>query len=543
MSEDKNKKPQLRSEFVKAVREQQKKMAADAAASGVDGPKLVRHLPSVDIGEQIGELADTLGRLMSKQPIFRYGQGIIAEDFDGEMKPMDGQWFCSWVEQWVSPERLNRHGDYVPASMGKDLAVKILAAGQFRLWLREIQNVRTVRLPVVRQSGEMELLPLGYDAETMTWTEGQVEYREDMGLAEAMGLLERWFGEWPWDDMTKSILSSASCAAVVGAMMGQFCDAMLGPGDKRPMFAVGANQAGSGKSTIVRMVLTPVHGLPGEGDLPEDKQELIKLLQTAAINRRPYLVLDDIGRFLKSPSLNRFITASVHSGRVMGGQQDFKEVNRTQVAVTGNNLEVTTDLARRSVISGLFVPGEIQGRVFRFPISDSWLARTETRAEMLSACWAVVKAAWEQGFLREIPDGSCFLQSFERWSALVQGCLKAARFTVDPLDAERARNMAATEETEMRLLLSTLGDEIPDGEEATVVDYARIIEVARNCEVFEWLLGAEGDPEPKPDVRRQLSRRLKAWFARHVPRKSDGKIVEFGSKRGRSARQVRIRLV
>lgn len=221
----------------------------------------------------------------------------------------------------------------------------------------------------------------------------------------------------------------------------------------------------------------------------------------------------------------------------------FREVNRTQVAVTGNNLEVTADLARRSVIAGLFVPGEIQGRVFRFPISDSWLAREDTRAEMLAVCWAIVREAWQQGLLREVPEGACFLQSFEKWSALVQGCLRAARFTADPLDAERARTMVASEEVEMRLLLATLGDEIPEGEESAVVEYGRIIEVARGCEVFEWLLGAEGDPEPKPDVRRQLSRRLKAWFARQVARRSDGKLVEFGSKRGRSARQVRMRLV
>jgi hypothetical protein len=227
----------------------------------------------------------------------------------------------------------------------------------------------------------------------------------------------------------------------------------------------------------------------------------------------------------------------------MGGQQQFREANRTQVCVTGNNLEITVDLSRRSVVSGLFVPGEIQGRRFRFPVTDAWLARPETRAEMLGVCWAIVRAAWEQTMFEAVPDGLSFLQGFERWSVVVQCCLRAARFACDPLAADRARTMVASEEVEMRMLLSVLGDEIPAGEEATTVEYPRIIEVARKLEVLEWMVGAEGDPDPKPDVRRQVGRRLRQWFARQVARKSDGRLVEFGGRRTRSARAVAVRLM
>jgi hypothetical protein len=529
--------------FVKVLRSDMQKLAASCEAAGIAPPTLATHQPVIDMGAQVGELADTLGKCLRPRAIFRYGPGILAEDFDGQMRTMDAAWFCSWVEQFVSPERANRHGDMVPVSMGKDLAAKVLAAGQFRARLREIVTVRTVRMPVVRDGDRLELLPLGYDEATQTWTVGEVDFPEDVSLVDALRKIELWYGEWPWEECEKSILKSASCAAVVGMMLGQFCDSLFESGDKRPMGVLNANQAGSGKSTLMRMVMAPVHGLPGEGDLPEDKQELLKLLQTAAINRRPYMLLDDIGKFLKSSALNRFITASVHEGRIMGGQQQFREANRTQVCVTGNNLEITVDLSRRSVVSGLFVPGEIQGRRFRFPITDAWLARQETRAEMLGVCWAIVRAAWEQTRFEAVPEGLSFLQGFERWSTVVQCCLKAARFACDPLAADRARTMVASEEVEMRMLLSVLGDEIPAGEESTTVEYPRIIEVARKLEVLEWMVGSEGDPDPKPDVRRQVGRRLKQWFARQVARKSDGRLVEFGGRRTRSARAVAVRLM
>jgi hypothetical protein len=530
-------------DFVRVAKADFERMAADSAAAGIAAPSAAAHKPVVDIGAQVGELADTLGKCLRPRAIFRYGKEILAEDFDGNMRSMDSQWFCSWVEEFVSPERANRYGDMVPVSMGKDLAAKVLAAGQFRARLREIVHVRSVRMPVVRDEETLELLPLGYDEPTQTWTVGEVEFPEDVSLMDAIRKIDLWFGEWPWEECEKNILKSASCAAVVGMMLGQFCDSLFQSGDKRPMGVVNANQAGSGKSTLMRMVMAPVHGLPGEGDLPEDKQELLKVLQTAAINRRPYMLLDDIGKFLKSSALNRFITASVHEGRIMGGQNQFREANRTQVCVTGNNLEITVDLSRRSVVSGLFVPGEIQGRKFRFPITDAWLARPETRAEMLGVCWAIVREAWEQTRFEGVPEGLSFLQGFERWSIIVQCCLRAAKFTADPLAADRARTMVASEEVEMRMLLSALGDEIPAGDESATMEYPRIIEVARSLEVLEWLVGGVGDPDPKPDVRLRLGHKLKQWFARQVARKSDGRLVEFGKRKSRTARAVAVRLL
>jgi hypothetical protein len=530
-------------DFVKILRSDMRRIAASCEAAGIDAPTLATHQPVIDIGAQISELADILGKCLRPRAIFRYGHTLIAEDFDGQMRPMTASWFCSWCEQYISPERANRHGNMVPVSMGKDLSTKILDSGQFRMRLREIIRIRSVQMPVISDGDTLELLPIGYHEPTQTWTIGEIPYDTDLPLIEALRKLELWFGEWPWEEGEKSILKSASCAAIVGMMLGQYCDALLAEGDKRPMGIANANQAGSGKSTLMRMVMSPVHGLPGEGDLPEDKQELLKVLQAAAINRRPYMILDDIGKFLRSTALNRFITAAVHEGRIMGGQQQFREPNVTQVCVTGNNLEVTVDLSRRACIAGLFVPGEIQGRRFKFPITDRWLARPETRAEMLAVCWAIVREAWNQTKFAGLPEGTSNLQGFERWSEIIQCCLRAARFVADPLAADRARAMVASEENEMRLLLSSLGDEIPAGEESATIEYPRIIDIARNIDVLEWMVGALGDPDPKPDVRRQIGRRLKQWFARQIPRKSDGKLVEFGTRRARSARSVVVRLV
>jgi hypothetical protein len=515
-----------------------------AAAMGSDVGGMTKMTPSVDIGEPVSEVAASMGRLLRNEAIFLRGKQVWAEDLNGELARMDSEFLCSWVERALTCTKMTMQGPK-RVSMGKDLAAKVLKSTEFRSWLRPLRAIRSVRMAVLRASGDLELLPKGYDEEAQTWTMDEVDFPKEMPVVEAVRKIERWFGEWPWDDMEKSILDSGSCGAIVGAMMGQFCDAILPVGTKRPMVVVTANQAGSGKSTLVRMVLTPVNGLPGEGDLPEDKQELIKLLQAAAINRLPYLVLDDIGRFLRSPALNRFVTSARHAGRIMGGQAVFDEESMTQVCVTGNNLEITVDLARRAVVAGLFVPGEVQGRKFRCEINDSFLSREATRAEMLGACWSILRAAHAEakGDLLSVPQGRCWLASFEEWSAVVQRCLLAARWKADPLVADRARELAATEEVEMRALLASLGERVTDEHPVARWEYGEIIEEARRLNVFEWLVGGAGEPDPKLDAKARFGLRLKQWMGRELARKSDGRVVQFGKRRTRKVRVVEVSFV
>jgi hypothetical protein len=196
-------------------------------------------------------------------------------------------------------------------------------------------------------------------------------------------------------------------------------------------------------------------------------------------------------------------------------------------------------------VAGLFLPGEVQGRKFRCEINDTFLSREATRAEMLGACWSILRVAHAEakGDLLSVPPGRHWLASFEEWSAVVQRCLLAARWKADPLVPDRARELAATEEVEMRALLASLGERVTDEHPVARWEYPEIIEEARRLNVFEWLVGCEGDPDLKPEIKRKFGMRIKCWFGRQLSRRSDGRVVQFGKRRTDRARIVEVKFV
>ena len=518
-----------------------------AATAGAEVPALSNLRPFVNADATIGPMAEQIGGMMSRAPIFIRNTALVAANDAGEMEPMDAERFTSWLEKWAQPFKHGAKSPY-PVSIGKDKAAQVLRADQFRKRIRKITAVRQVRMPVLRPGGVLELLPAGYDEQTGNYVEDRIPFEEDWTIAKALTFFEGELGTWPWADKQKHMGDSPSCMGVLAAMIMQFCDAMLGEGQKRPAIVLDANQAGSGKSTIARMILAAVHGLATEADLPEDKAELMKLLQSAAIEGSPYLLFDDIGVFLKSPALNRFITASYHGGRIMHRQGQFRAPNVTQLLATGNLLDLSVDLVRRSVICKLFVAGEIQSRKFKHEISDDYLAATETRARYLAALWALVKHAHgvhplhERGTLAN--RGT--LQSFGRWFEIAQRVLASVPlFTGDPVAHERA--LATTgnrDDLEFRHLLISLADAMESAEH----DYTReeLVTQARNISVLEWLVGADGDGDLKPNDRQRLGRRLEAWKDRQLAR-TDGRLFEFSTTRrteaGKKATVYRCRLV
>ena len=502
----------IRSEFIRAARADQEKMAADAAASGGEAPKLVRHLPSVDIGEQIGELADTLGRLMSVQPIFVNGaSSLLAEDFDGLLRPMHGPWFCSWIEQWCSPEKKNRYGDFFPTSMGKDLAVKVLSSGQFRNWIRRLDRERAVQLPVIREDGRLELLPVGYDEESRTWTRGEVEYRDDMTMAEAMRVIERWFSTWPWEG-EGSIRSNANAAAAMAVMFMRYLDAMLRPSDLRPGCFVFGNRQGLGKTTLARMLLAPTQGATASRELSQGDRFALRV-ESALLSGSRVMFLDDLGPWLASPELNHLLTASDVSVRRFHTQDEVGVENTLQLVGTGVSTEISRDLARRVLVVNLALDEDVQGRKFAHEVAPDGGARDMAmRAELLAACWAITREAHSRGWLDEPPARRGRLAGFSRWSGLAGAMLEVGGLA-DPLTPHRIRQVSQSErDADMEALVEGLmGDVLPGGE--VFATYGELADRARDMGVLLDLVGTTDAPAK---VGRKFSDPFRAFALRGV---------------------------
>jgi hypothetical protein len=140
---------------------------------------------------------------------------------------------------------------------------------------------------------EIELLPAGYDSETRTFTAPEFEYSIDWPLERALDWLATTFGTFPYFEEGE-LFKRRSFAAVVAAMVGTYCVNMLPDATVRPLVLIDGNQVRLGKSLLVRMINSPVHGKIGEGSKPKSDEELRKMLDATALAGKPYLFLDDL---------------------------------------------------------------------------------------------------------------------------------------------------------------------------------------------------------------------------------------------------------
>jgi hypothetical protein len=113
--------------------------------------------------------------------------------------------------------------------------------------------------------------------------------------------------------------------------------------------------AGSGKGLLVRSICAVAFGMrPRAFTMGGDRQELDKRLAAELIEAQPALFLDNAnGVALRSDTLASVLTERPARVRILG-QTRMMPLNATAfVAITGNGLTVTEDLARRFILCKL----------------------------------------------------------------------------------------------------------------------------------------------------------------------------------------------
>jgi hypothetical protein len=203
--------------------------------------------------------------------------------------------------------------------------------------------------------------------------------------------------------------------------------------------------AGSGKGLLVRAICAIAFGIrPRAFTTGNERQELDKRLAAELIEAQPALFLDNVnGVVLRSDTLASVLTERPARVRLLG-QTRMVPLNSTAfVAITGNGLTVTEDLARR------FVTWELNARCedpeLR-PFPAGFLEDIERRrAELLGAAltiwrWGRQNAVW---LPRSKPLGS-----FETWAEWCRDPLVALG-CCDPV--ERIQSLKANDPRRQRI--------------------------------------------------------------------------------------------
>ena len=309
------------------------------------------------------DFAAECGRYLAHKDIFKRGGHVFfVEDDEILNQPAlinaTAVKFRTWSENHLVFFRAIQRGDQQFTNLHQSMSVgdaeTVLESPQFQFALRPLKHVNPIPLPIL-QNTVLELLPEGYHGPTSAFTMESVPgTRCDMPLEQARNLLEELYGEFTFLPQSAQV----SKAVAIAAMMTLYGRMLLTPCCMRPCFIYLGNAEGCGKTLCAKLAVVPVLGQMPTMPLPEDENEMRKLIDSVSMEAAPVLFLDNIKRRLNSPTLEAFLTSQTWTGRVLGASKTFTVPTEATVFVTGNGCTVTPDLRRRSLFCELFLEQE-----------------------------------------------------------------------------------------------------------------------------------------------------------------------------------------
>jgi hypothetical protein len=454
----------------------------------------------------MSEFASDMGQALAEKEIYnRSGLSFTIDHRNQTFKQMTPDSFRTWVERYAVCFDWEKKKEGPPMRIRKSMTVTdagtTLASEHFLKRLRQIRKLNQVRLPVLRKSGAIELLPTGYDAESQTFTfeTPGLDYPKDMTLDEAKTVLDGLFSEFCFKDD-----GGLSKAVALSGMLTLYAYGLLPNGALVPCFIILANAEGAGKTLVVKVIVVPILGKFEAGVKPGNEEELRKALLGVVMQGRNCIILDNLKEHLDSPSLEAFLTSTNWTDRILGSNKPFSGEKNTVVFATGNACTVSPDMRRRSLFVTLFMREErAEARQFNCSLDVPYLL--EKRGDILSAQWTLINA-WNAAGR---PPGSKTHSSFPEWTKTIAAIIEHAGYP-SPAEIQSVDNSADRDGDDMRKLVNALAPNTL----IKKIKFQDLVPFAQEAGAFDALLGGEGEVDRK--VRTIFSRILKRYNGRYV---------------------------
>jgi hypothetical protein len=275
-----------------------------------------------------------------------------------------------------------------------------------------------VHHPIVRRGGSIGAWE-GYDPETRFWCHlGELDipsvpqHPTNEDLNEARAILDDLLCDFPFVDEA----SRANAWALLLTPLVR--TAFEGP---TPLFLIDKPSPGTGATLLARLVALVACGEEAVTPPPEDEAEARKVVTSALLQAQSVVIFDDVAA-LRLRTLSRLLTAETWEARLLGTNRLSALPNLTTWVVTGNNITLGADLARRVVWIRLdakhWRPWERTG--FRHP--DLLQHAREHRGQILWALLTPVRTWYAAGCA---PADVPVMGGFEEWTRTVGGVLAA----------------------------------------------------------------------------------------------------------------------
>lgn len=341
--------------------------------------------------------------------------------------------------------------------------------------IRALDSV--VVTPVMRKDGSILQTP-GYDDATKCIYAPNAEFGsipENPTLADAVKAKEEIMAmveEFPFK-------SDAHRAAYLALILTPFARPALGMAPS-PCFGIDACRNNLGKTKLAKAARLLAEGVDNTTTLPPNEDAMQKKLLAYALQGTNTIIFDNAAKGTKvgGPTLEQWATDGKVEERILGISKLFSGNLLTTTVFTGNNLQFTSDMARRVVHIRLEANYEDPATVkHKFDLDAVWVLANRPR--LVTAALTVLRA-----FVLAGRPSMSSMPSFERWASLVASAVVWVGMP-DPVETTRELLVDGDEEA------STLSQLLEAWEKAqgTKKDGLRAGEAIDLSETqgYEWL--------------------------------------------------------
>ena len=309
--------------------------------------------------------------------------------------PPPEQWVLCKLDEMEAAEMIEQHIDFYKEDENGNRRSVHLPMSFVRHYMRRHDSVlptayAVATLPLVLADGGL-LATTGFDRLRGIQFLIQPELRamvpspEDCtpeAVKEAMEFLcDEWLVDVATDGVGKAVLIAAALTLIERTLM-----------DERPCFFVTAGKRGTGKTTLLTMLIKGVIGvMPAASAWSSDENERRKALLALLIRGVMYVLWDNIprGTQISCPHIERACTASWYSDRVLGVSENATAAATAINLFTGNATGPKGDLASRSLTIHLVADrADPENRPFQHPDPIRWTTRH--RARILGALYTIL---------------------------------------------------------------------------------------------------------------------------------------------------------
>lgn len=372
----------------------------------------------------VTELRDAIVALNAPEPmLFRSGSQVVFLQWGRITTVGAGALISVAAKLGLKPYVMQTETDEDGVTRKPVMKVKLLPEKYARLlldnerWFNELPELKaTVDRPVFRPDGTC-VTRKGYDPETRLYLTEEWPYSvpaaptpEEVARARSF-VLDDLLGDFELRD-------DASLAAAVAAMVSSVTVFMHG--DPLPLLIHDATNPGSGKNTLARLVGVAWGGTH-VGEIPGDNDEMRKRILAELASEAGSVLMDEARKEVNYGSLNTLLTSRAYSDRELGSSRTLTFENGKLWQVAGNNVTISRDLTRRSLLCMHDPKGDPTKReATRFRHTDVVAYAEKWRAHLIT-CLLTLVADWAAA---GAPRSGHTFASYQDWAQLTGGVLE-----------------------------------------------------------------------------------------------------------------------